>query len=252
MLNSESFKFLAPTLLCAILAFPLAGCGRAVGASPSEAAALPDEPGTEPVQNGTEGTAPVIEPEPVLSQSAQDRILAKYAAIDPGHIVPDDLLKKAVLYYDANLSKLGNPDFLSVINFAANSSKARFFIINMKSGAVWAIHTAHGKASDPDHDGNATAFSNTSGSNESSLGFYKTAETYSGVHGLSLRLDGLSSTNSNVRARVIVIHGASYVQESSVIQGRSLGCPAVAMENRDKVVNELKGGSLIYAGLAGK
>ena len=58
---------------------------------------------------------------------------------------------------------------------------------------------------------------------------------------------GLSSTNSNVRARAIVIHGASYVQESSVIQGRSWGCPAVAMENRDTVVKALKGGSLIYA-----
>lgn len=249
---SKSFSYLAPTLLCAILAFPLAGCSHALGAPPSSLAALPDEPGTEPAQNGSQGVVPVVQPNPVVTPLEQDRILAKYAAIDPGHIVPDDLLKMAIVYYDVNLATISNPSFLSVINFAANSSQARFFIINMKDSTVWAIHTAHGKNSDPTRDGYATAFSNVAGSGESSLGFYKTAETYSGAHGLSLRLDGLSKTNSNVRARDIVLHGATYVQESNVIQGRSLGCPAVAMENRDKVVNELKGGSVIYAGLAGK
>ena len=34
-------------------------------------------------------------------------------------------------------------------------------------------------------------FSNLNGSHKSSLGFYLTAETYIGKHGLSLRLDGL-------------------------------------------------------------
>lgn len=171
-----------------------------------------------------------------------------YSYLDPKGLVPDKLLNAAVAYYDANLSKISNKNFLSVIDFSQHSAKARFFIIDMKTGAVWAIHVAHGSGSDPNHDGFADRFSNTSGSNASSLGVYRTAETYSGKHGLSLRLDGLSSTNSNVRRRAVVVHGASYVVESAVKQGRSWGCPAVAMENRTKVINMIKGGSIIYAG----
>lgn len=251
---TSTHKVLGAALLCAFVSLPLTACGSGVAtAADSEASALPDEPGTEPVNNGSEAVpAPVVEPEPIITESEQNQILAKYDYLDPGHIVPTDLLQKAVTYYDTNLAKIANQNYLSVINFAARSTQARFFIIDMKTGKVWAIHTSHGKGSDPDFDGYATAFSNTSGSNKSSLGIYKTAETYTGAHGLSLRLDGLSSTNSNVRARAIVIHGATYVEESAVVQGRSLGCPAVAMANRDKVIAELKGGSIIYAGLAGK
>jgi hypothetical protein len=81
----------------------------------------------------------------------------------------------------------------------------------------------------------------------SSLGYYITGSTYVGSHGTSLKLDGMSSTNSNARGRAIVVHGASYVSESSVIQGRSWGCPAVANSLKTKVINMLKNGSLIYA-----
>ena len=178
--------------------------------------------------------------------------LAKYAHLDPLRLVPTDLLSKAVLYFDANPSLFTNKKYISVIDFSKSSRLKRFFIIDMKSGSVWAIHTAHGKGSDANHDGLAEKFSNMSGSNASSLGFYKAAETYSGKYGKSLRLDGLSSTNSNARARAVVVHGANYVSETNVIQGRSWGCPAVAMGHKDKVIDMIKGGSLIYAGLAGK
>jgi hypothetical protein len=253
MQNTATYKLVGSAVLCALLSFPLVGCGSSVGSAASEAA-LPDEPGTEPVLPGQQDQDidPAQDSAPEANPAVEPSVLEKYNYLDPGHIVPDDLLAAAVKYYDANLAKIGNKNYLSVINFAAKSTKARFFIIDMKTGKVWAIHVAHGKGSDPEHDGLATMFSNVSGSNKSSLGVYKTAETYSGNHGLSLRLDGLSSTNSKARARAIVLHGADYVQESSVIQGRSLGCPAVAMENRDKVVAQLKGGSIIYAGLAGK
>lgn len=179
-------------------------------------------------------------------------VLAKYAHLDPNRIVPTNLLKKAVLYFDANSSKFANRNVLSVIDFSARSTKTRFFVINMSTGAVWALHVAHGKNSDPDHDGYATSFSNVSGSNQSSLGVYRAAETYSGSHGLSLRLDGLSTTNSRARARAIVIHGADYVRDSAVIQGRSWGCPAISMANRDKLIGMIKNGSMIYAGLSAK
>ena len=66
----------------------------------------------------------------------------------------------------------------------------------MASGEVWTLHVAHGEGSDPDDSGYAKTFSNVEGTRASSLGFFTTAETYSGEYGYSLRLDGLSSTNS--------------------------------------------------------
>lgn len=227
---------------------------------------LPDDPDSEPsmAQELPNPEAPSVEipvpTAPPVSPPASTQTpptdsaptLSKYAHLDPGHIVPTNLLEKAVLYYDSHLSSIGNKKVLSVIDFSARSTRSRFFIIDMASGSVWALHVAHGKDSDPNHDGYADSFSNVEGSNQSSLGFYKAAETYEGSHGLSLRLDGLSSTNSRARERAIVIHGADYVEEASVIQGRSWGCPAVSMGNRTAVINKIKGGSIIYAGLSAK
>ena len=50
------------------------------------------------------------------------------------------------------------------------------------------------------------------GSRQSSLGLFRTADTYVGQNGYSLRLDGLEpGFNSQARARAIVMHGAKYV-----------------------------------------
>jgi hypothetical protein len=218
---------------------------------------LPDDPMSEGQAAETEGdnsnvvTGLPSEESLPADSAAKESILSKYNYLDPNREVPTDLLEKAVAYYDANLAKIANKNYLSVIDFSKKSSLKRFFIIDMKTGAVWAIHTAHGKGSDTNADGYAEKFSNTSGSNMSSLGFYRAAEAYSGTHGLSMRLDGLSTTNSKARARAIVVHAADYVSEKNVIQGRSWGCPAVAPENRDKVIAMLKNGSIIYAGLSG-
>lgn len=170
--------------------------------------------------------------------------------LDPKGMVPKALLNKAVSYYQANFSLVGNRNYLAVINYAARSTQKRLFIVNMKTGAVLALHVAHGAGSDRDADGYATQFSNTNDSNMTSLGFFRTGETYNGAHGRSLRLDGLSSSNSNARTRAIVIHGADYVKDANIVQGRSWGCPAVSMRSRDKVVNLLKGGAIVFAGLA--
>ena len=122
--------------------------------------------------------------------------------------------------------------------------------MDMQSGAVHAIHVAHGKGSDPDGDGYATRFSNTPESKASSLGFYLTGPMYYGSHGKSMRLLGQSPTNSNALARAVVIHESAYVREANVIQGRSFGCLAVATTEIRQVLASLNGGALIYAGLS--
>lgn len=184
----------------------------------------------------------------LLSQLAQAASFRDYSYLDPDKIVPAKLLQEAVAYYDANLEKIENQRVMGVIDYKQHNSKERFYIIDMESGRVEAYLTAHGKNSDPNFDGYATKFSNVPDSNTTSLGFFLTAETYYGKNGYSLRLDGLSSTNSNARSRAIVIHGADYVAPGPKI-GRSYGCPAVEMRYHQELIDQIKGGSLLYAGL---
>lgn len=180
----------------------------------------------------------------------EETILAKYNYIDTKKVVPTHLLRRALLAYDQKKSELKRPEVVSVIDYSQRSDKPRFYIIDMETGAVKALHVAHGKGSDPNHDGFAKKFSNTPESLMTSLGVFVTAETYYGQHGRSLRLDGLSKSNSNARERDIVIHGASYVVEANQVQGRSFGCPAVSQQKIDKLIDTIGGGSLILAGLS--
>lgn len=194
---------------------------------------MPDVAGTEiaaDMDTGTGGSASVSE---------------AYAHLDKENIVPKALLAKALSYYDANKSRLGNTELIGVIDFSQHSSKERFYIIDMSSGHVETYQTAHGKNSDQNNDGYAERFSNEDGSEMSSQGIYVTAETYYGSNGYSLRLDGKSSTNSNARKRAIVIHPADYVQPGRT--GRSFGCPALDTRYAEELINRLKGGAVIYA-----
>lgn len=179
------------------------------------------------------------------------KVLDAYSHLDPKKVVPKKLLKKAVLYFDKNQSLIKNKNYITIVDFKSLSSLARFYLIAMDTGAVVKLHVAHGIGSDQDDDGIAEIFSNTPNSNASSLGYFLTAESYHGANGLSLRIDGLSSTNSNVRDRAIVVHGSYHVYNTDDKPDRSRGCFSIPMIERDKVVEFLKGGSLIYADISG-
>jgi len=145
----------------------------------------------------------------------------------------------------------------AVLDFSAHSSTPRFHLIDRASGRVLQIfRVAHGQGSEGSrHDGYAEVFSNVPDSNTSSLGLYRTAETYvSQVYpGLAMRMDGLSPTNSNARSRFIVIHAAGYMEPESWKgkkagrPGLSDGCFVFSKADRDAVVSSLQGGALIYA-----
>lgn len=141
-----------------------------------------------------------------------------------------------------------NPRYWAVVNLGLHSSKRRFFVFDRVGKEVFAHFTAHGSGSDTNHDGIADKFSNVSGSNCSSLGFYRCAETYmSAKNGLSMRLDGMDATNSNARARAVVVHPATYVAASYIKAngkaGRSQGCPALDPAVSKEVIGMLKDGS---------
>ena len=79
----------------------------------------------------------------------------------------------------------------------------------------------------------------------SSLGFYRTLQTYNGKHGLSLRLEGLSPTNSNAAEPAIVMHPADYVSDSAPKAGRSWGCPALDPNESSSMISRVKNGSVL-------
>lgn len=139
-------------------------------------------------------------------------------------------------------------DIMIIIDFSLPSTEERFFAINPQTGELlYKKLVAHGQGTG---DLYAQKFSNTEGSHQSSLGFFRTAETYSGKHGLSLRLDGLQNgLNSSARDRAIVIHAADYVSYDFIAKngylGRSWGCPALPADGFDEIVNTIAGGTLL-------
>lgn len=138
---------------------------------------------------------------------------------------------------------------LTVIDFSLPSTAKRMWIIDPEKGQILLNSVvSHGRNSG---DLMAKSFSNQPESYKSSLGFYKTAETYSGKHGYSLRLDGLEKGfNDQARNRAIVIHGADYAREEFAKSvgrlGRSLGCPALPSELSAKAIDLIKNGSLLF------
>jgi hypothetical protein len=185
---------------------------------------------------------------PNLSPAEEAQVLARYAYVDPQHTVAPKLLRDTLVYFSVNAARIPNKSHIAVVDFARPSGKQRFFLIDMASGQVAPHAVAHGAGSEDGH-GNSTSFSNINDSHQSSLGFVLTGETYSGVHGRSLRLDGLSKTNSIMRPRAIVIHSAAYVRDGACRQGTSFGCFALDVTVKDTVVDALKDGALLYAGL---
>lgn len=172
------------------------------------------------------------------------RLKHNYAKIDPQNQIREAFLQKALKFFEYNKAKIDNEHYMTLIDFSKPSGARRLFQIDMYSGKVLSMLVAAGRGSDENGDGRATEFSNEDGSHMSSLGFYLTGDEYEGEHGSSLRLFGLSRTNSNVLDRAIVIHGADYVTEDNA--GRSFGCPAVSLKNVGPLIDRLKGGSLLY------
>ncbi len=187
------------------------------------------------------------------SRMAEERFMELYNTIDygTGEKPQYEVFRKAFIGY-LNLkkeNKLSKPDILSCIDFSLPSTQERLWIIDLKNKKVL-FHelVAHGKNS----GGNmATTFSNIMNSNMSSLGFYVTAQKYTGKHGLSLRLSGQEAGyNDMAMARAVVIHGADYVSKEFVKSmgrlGRSFGCPAVSREVSDGVINAIADGSCVF------
>ncbi len=147
-----------------------------------------------------------------------------------------------------NKNKLGNSKYLTIIDMSASANTERFYIINMETQKLeHKSLVAHGKNSGSEY---AKYFSNKVNSHQTSLGFYKTAETYTGKHGLSLRIDGLEYSNNKARERAVVIHEAEYTNPDYIKKngrlGRSYGCPSLPKKDYKTIINKIKEGSCLF------
>lgn len=145
--------------------------------------------------------------------------------------------------------KVMKDQVLSICDFSQSSRRKRFYVIDMAKKKVL-INTwvAHGRNSGREY---ARSFSNSPESHKSSLGFYRTGNTYYGSHGLALKIEGLEKNiNDKADERNIVIHGSNYVGASflsrSPINGRSFGCPALPKKETGKVIQTIKDGSCLF------
>lgn len=140
-------------------------------------------------------------------------------------------------------------NILTIIDFSISSRLERMWIIDLNTLQI--IHhclVAHGHNSGEEF---ASRFSNSPASHESSLGFYVTGGVYTGANGLSMILEGMEKgINDNARAREIVMHGADYVSTEFIRQagrlGRSFGCPSIPLEDHEKIIRTLAGGSCLF------
>lgn len=183
---------------------------------------------------------------PAAAQDLPARLSAAAPDIDP------KVLALALEASDCAVSKAAAnaPDRLAVIDYTRPSTQKRLWVFDLrKATLLYDEHVAHGRGSGGDF---ATRFSNTEGTYQSSIGLFAAAETYQGENGYSLRLDGLEpGINDNARKRLLVMHGADYVDPEQARRqgrlGRSWGCPAVRTAVAHGVIDSLKQGQLVFA-----
>ncbi len=162
------------------------------------------------------------------------------------------VFQKAVTgYFNLKASNKVSPysSVITIIDLAKSSCTKRLWIVDLvNKELLLKTFVAHGNGSGDDI---AYHFSNESDSHASSIGFYITDNVYHGKHGQSLKLDGMDAGyNDNARARSIVLHGAKYVSEGTINVlnrlGHSEGCPAVPQKVAPKVINTIKGKTVLF------
>ena len=171
------------------------------------------------------------------------------------HLAPDAdprVLALALEARDCAASQFGTAPSprLAVIDYSLPSTTPRLWVFDLeRQTLLFHEYVAHGQGTG---ENLAHSFSNQESSHASSLGLFRTGETYRGHNGYSLRMEGLEpGTNDAAMERAIVMHGAAYVNPAMARQqgrlGRSWGCPALRPEVAPAVIDSLKNGQMIFA-----
>lgn len=181
-------------------------------------------------------------------------VVALGPELDPQGLIGRPLMHAALDALKRHRGKVAHEDRIYIVDFQAHSSKPRLFRLDLVTGEAKAYRTAHGRGSDPAHTGFAERFSNVPDSNASSVGAYLTVgQAWGSKHGPNVLLDGLEPTNSQVRDRAIIVHGADYCEPSYLAAkgklGRSFGCFAVSQADLQTLRPDMDAGRLLFAGI---
>ena len=100
---------------------------------------------------------------------------------------------------------------LTLIDFTKPSTEQRLCVIDLQEQqTLFKSHVSHGRNSGGNY---AVSFSNQPQSFKSSLGFFRTGDTYYGKNGYSLILEGLEKgKNDKAKERAIVMHRGQNTQ----------------------------------------
>jgi len=194
----------------------------------------------------------LITPQTLAAPARQVPLGPNSTPVAPTPARPQGVLGEALTALERHRAQIAFADRIGIADYTAHSGEYRFHIADVEAGAITKSYlVSHGRGSDPANRGFAERFSNVPGSNASSRGSFLTGQEYVGKHGRSRRLHGLEDENDRAFERAIVIHGASYVDESMARNsgrvGRSLGCFAFEQSEIGEVLELLGEGRLLYA-----
>lgn len=153
-------------------------------------------------------------------------------------------------------------DVITIIDYRIPIQKERLWVIDLPGRAViMNVHVSHGSGRQGAEGGTARAnpvFSNTVGSNQSTVGGWVTLhEKMTGLgslekiglpeKGRTLVADGLDDSNSRMKMRGIYIHGASYFDGAKGKFGLSHGCLVTKPDHNNAIIDRIKDGTFGYS-----
>ena len=213
---------------------------EAAVASPSATALLPD--------------SLVLSPVPLLAHvpdTLRRAIRQLHQALGPAaaELRPAVLEQACIGYLTLHpTGRIERAGLLAVADMDLPNTIERLWVLDLRRARV--LHrslVAHGAGSGHLR---ARRFSNAEKSACTSLGFYRTAGTYDGIHGYSRRIEGLDKgQNANAFDRYVVLHAADYASPSYIKRhghlGYSRGCPALPPEQFKNIIASVRVGSML-------
>jgi hypothetical protein len=188
---------------------------------------------------------------PNVPDTLRRTIRRLHAALGPeaADLRPEVLEQACVGYLTLHpTGRIERAGLLAVADMDLPNTTPRLWVLDLKNARV--LHhslVAHGQGSGRLR---ARRFSNKESSECTSLGFYRTADTYDGIHGYSRRIEGLDKgQNSSAYNRYVVLHAADYASPKYIAQhgqlGLSQGCPALPPEQFKAIIASVRVGSML-------
>jgi hypothetical protein len=184
--------------------------------------------------------------------------------LDPTGMINPNLLRQALARV-AREPGAANVAKIAVVDFSLPADKPRWFFVDMKSGGVSAKFVSHGHAKRLCRNGgcganyqagfslNTPAVSAGANTDATSVGLYKVLGLRpegGKFPGPTIALAGLDPSNESAQRRGIIIHqNPRYFDPKHRLFGRSQGCFVFGPDDLPQVVETLKPGALIFAGL---